>query len=100
MLKAKVDANHTAVVGALRGIGCSVVSLARNGKGVPDLLVGYRGMNLLLEVKDGDKSPSKTKLTPDQVKFHATWRGSIFTVYTPIEAIEVVNESVSKNGLA
>jgi hypothetical protein len=28
------------------------------GRGVPDLLVGWRGTNLLLEVKDGNKPQS------------------------------------------
>lgn len=95
MLKAKVDSNQTAVVNALRGIGCSVASLARYGKGIPDLLVGYRGINILMEVKDGDKPPSQRKLTPDQEKFHDSWRGSIHVVHNSEEAIKVVNESIS-----
>ena len=50
---AKIDANHGDIVEALRGIGCSVLSLAPLGKGAPDLLVGYWGRNTILEVKDG-----------------------------------------------
>ncbi|HJP47915.1 hypothetical protein [Acinetobacter venetianus] len=42
---AKIDANQTEIVKALRKFGASVQSLASTGKGCPDLLVGFRGMN-------------------------------------------------------
>ena len=48
---AKIDANQTEIVKALRQVGASVQSLASTGKGCPDLLVGFRGVNWLLEVK-------------------------------------------------
>jgi hypothetical protein len=44
---------------ALRSAGATVQSLAGVGKGVPDLLVGFKGQTLLFEVKDGFKPPSK-----------------------------------------
>lgn len=88
---ARTDANHTAVMTALGGIGCAVQSLAAVGSGVPDLLVGYRGRTFLLEVKDGSKAPSRRKLTADQLKFQAWWRGSpVVVVNSPDEAIEAV----------
>lgn len=31
----------------------------------------------MIEVKDGEKSPSKRRLTPQQQEFKAGWRGSI-----------------------
>ena len=60
---AKVDANQTEIVKALRQVGASVQSLAATGKGCPDLLVGIRGLNFLIEVKDGAKPRSDRKLT-------------------------------------
>ena len=75
---------------ALRAIGCTVYSLAEVGNGVPDLLVGYHGVNLLLEVKDGAKPPSARKLTPDQQQFHATWRGQKVVVTSVNEALAAV----------
>lgn len=83
-LASRVDENHKAVVKALRGIGdhVSVVSLASQGKGVPDLLVGIfdrtsqTGQTYLCEVKDGDKPISRRSLTPDQQRFIERWRGS------------------------
>ena len=68
MRAAKIDANHEQVVTALRAAGATVQSLAGVGKGVPDLLVGYQGQTLLMEVKDGFKPPSKRALNEDQLK--------------------------------
>ena len=85
-----LDSNHTAVVLALREIGATVQSLASMHGGVPDLLVGYHGRNVLLEVKDGEKPPSARALTKDEAEWHATWGGQLATVYTPEEAQRVV----------
>ena len=88
---AKTDANQSAIVQALRAIGASVQSLAAVGDGVPDLLVGYRGRTFLLECKDGDKVPSARKLTPDQERWHAAWRGEAVIVVNSVdEALEAV----------
>lgn len=81
----KVDANQSRVVDALRAIGCSVQSLASIGDGCPDLLVGYRGRNVIAEVKDGSKPPSKRQLTPDQVEWHRDWRGQAVRVWLSAE---------------
>jgi Holliday junction resolvase len=75
MRAARIDANHEQVVSALRAAGASVQSLAGVGKGVPDLLVGFQGKTLLMEVKDGRKTPSERRLSEDQVRWHGAWNG-------------------------
>lgn len=93
---ARVDDNQAEIVAALRGAGCSVLSLAAIGKGCPDLLVCspfYPWKYHALEVKDGSKPPSARKLTPDQQKFHAEWKGWIHVVTSPAEALSVVGVS-------
>jgi len=90
MRYAKVDANQTAVVSALRAAGASVQSLASVGKGVPDLLIGFRGVNLLMEVKDGNKPKSAQKLTEDQLKWHGQWLGTISIVDSPEAALRAL----------
>lgn len=92
---AKVDHNQAEIVKALRDAGCGVLDLSAVGKGCPDLLVHaptYPAckVNVLLEVKDGKKSPSARKLTPDQVKFHESWKGFIYTVTNVDEALAAV----------
>jgi hypothetical protein len=80
MRAAKIDANHEAVVLALRTAGATVQSLASVGKGVPDLLVGYQGQTLLMEVKDGFKAPSARLLNKDQLRWHGNWKGGALAV--------------------
>lgn len=87
---ARVDANQEEIVKALRAIGCSVQSLAMVGKGVPDVLCGYRGSNCLLEIKDGTKPPSERRLTPDEQEWHRAWRGRVVTVGSVREALQVI----------
>jgi len=89
----KKDRNHPEIVAALRAAGCGVCDLAAVGAGVPDLLVclpTWPHKSFLLEVKDGRKPPSARKLTPDQEKFHAAWRGEIAVVTSVAEALAAV----------
>jgi hypothetical protein len=67
--------------------GASVQSLASVGRGCPDLLVGFKGRNLLLEVKDGRKPPSARELTDDQKKWHGGWLGNVRVVESVEQAI-------------
>ncbi len=75
MRAAKVDRNQPEIVAALRKVGAFVQSLAAVGHGVPDLLVGFRGETVLIEVKDGAKPASARQLTDDQIRWHAGWLG-------------------------
>lgn len=87
---ARIDKNHEQIVDALRQAGASVQSLAATGKGCPDLLVGYQGINYLMEVKDGNKVPSAQKLTIDQEHWHSVWRGSVHIVKSTNEALQIL----------
>jgi hypothetical protein len=71
MRAAQKDSNQAEIVTALRSAGCSVEVLepARRG-GLPDLLVGFRGKNVLLEVK-----APEGRLSLDQEVWHGCWRG-------------------------
>ena len=68
---AKVDANHAEVVEEFRKLGASVLSLAMLGKGVPDLLVSWCGVTMLVEVK-----APKGKLSTEQSAFLDRIRGA------------------------
>ena len=82
----RVDDNQKEIVQALEQIGCDVLEI-----GWPlDLLIGYRGRNWLLEIKDPAKTPSERKLTDAQVQFFNTWRGQKAKVETVDEAIAVL----------
>jgi Holliday junction resolvase len=92
---AAVDANQSDIVAALRKVGASVQPLHAVGSGVPDLLVGRAGMNILLECKDGAKKPSDRKLTPSQVEWHANWRGQVCVVSSVAEALDALANGVA-----
>lgn len=79
---AKVDAGQAEIVQAIRQIGGRVLHLHAVGKGCPDLLVAFRGRNVLLEVKEPGKKPNR-----EQVEFIATWGGELHVVYGPQEAV-------------
>lgn len=89
---AKIDGNQPHIVAYLRGLGASVEHLHSVGKGCPDLLVGYRGRNLLLEVKDGSRPPSARRLTPDEQAWHADWRGSVVVVESVEDVVKILEE--------
>jgi hypothetical protein len=65
---ARVDANQSEIVSALRAAGAYVWII-----GLPvDLLVGYNNHTFLVEVKDGPKK----RLTALQQDFFNNWSGS------------------------
>lgn len=90
---ARVDGNHAAVRRGLEQIGATVIDLAAVGGGCPDMLVGYQGRNLLLEIKDGSKSPSQRRMTTAQLELHASWRGQCAVVESVEQAIDYLQKS-------
>lgn len=87
---AKCDRNQPEIVKALRAVGCTVEFTHRLGRGVPDLLVGHKGSNILMELKDGEKCPSARQLTDDEKEWHQNWRGQVCTVSNITEALAAV----------
>lgn len=79
---ARVDVNQRDIVEVLRQVGASVQHLHHVGQGCPDLLVGYRGRNYLLEVKT-----AKGGLTEDEQRWIAQWRGQADVVRSVEDAL-------------
>lgn len=84
----RVDSNQVQIVKELRRLGMEVEHLHSVGKGCPDILVGWKGKNVLLEIKKDEKA----KLTPDQVLWHRSWKGQVTVVSNVIDAIKAVKE--------
>lgn len=76
----QLDANHKAVRAGLEAAGATV-----DPKCPGDLLVGFRGVNYLLEVKT-----AKGKLRPSQERFKARWKGQYAVVRTMDEALKAI----------
>ena len=70
MRNAKTDHNQNEIVQALRQIGATIVLLHKVGSGVPDLLVGFRGVTYLLEVKQLKGKPNLL-----QERWYREWNG-------------------------
>lgn len=78
--RAKSDANEKTIIRALEQIGCTVWRLRRP----VDLLIGYRGQNGLLEVKNPD---GRNRVEDSQDQFINDWKGHVYVVRTVDEAI-------------
>ena len=72
---AKRDSNESEIVERLRQLGAVVVRLS--GAGVPDLLISWRGISRIAEVKR-----PKGKLTQAQIIFHREWSGEPVPILT------------------
>ena len=92
----KVDANHKMIVEGLRAVGAGVQSIATIGKGVPDLLVAFRGRWYIAEVKDGNKSPSHRALTAAERKWHDEfmWKAPVHVWESLDEALKAIGASL------
>ena len=83
--KKKVDANQANLVKLGRQLGAKIAVTSSAGDGFPDTVWQFQPRNRasfgvethLVEIKDSNKPPSKQKLTPDQVKFHAIFKCTI-----------------------
>jgi hypothetical protein len=81
----RVDANQSLIVAALRAMGASVQILSTVGHGCPDLLVAFRGKNVVMEIK----MPGG-KLTKDEWIWHHEWHGDHYVVHSVEEAIDIL----------
>jgi hypothetical protein len=79
---ARTDSNQTSLVKQLRQCGMSVAITSSLGDGFVDIVVGFKGQNMMCEIKDPEKPPSARKLTSEEKIFHEKWRGQIAIVET------------------
>jgi len=88
---AKIDENQPALVELIRAMGVSVAITSAAHDGFTDLVIGFGGVTVLVEVKDGSKPPARRKLTPQQVTFHGSFKGAITVIENEQQAVELVN---------
>lgn len=81
----RADRNQADIVAAFRGAGASVQDLHTVGHGCPDLVIGWAGRNLLVEIKSDGGS-----LTPKEQCFHDLWRGQVVIVRTVDDALTLL----------
>lgn len=91
------DGNEPGIVISLLRVGATVrrldASVGGDMAGLPDLLVGFRKQNYLLEVKRFKGTANGTaiaSLSPDQLKFWESWHGSATIVRNATEALRAI----------
>jgi len=80
--KKRVDENQKTIVHTFIALGASVLNLSTVGRGCPDLLIGYRGKSVLVEIK----RDAKVSFTEPQVKFMQEWRGGAVSRIDSVDA--------------
>lgn len=90
----KIDANQPRIVEQLRDLFVSVQILSGVGEDCPDLLLGFRGKNFLVELKDPSQPPNKRKLRPGQQEFFDGWRGQVAKCETLEEILVVIGYKI------
>jgi hypothetical protein len=108
------DVSHPGIVDALKAVGATIEPLESDSKrGIPDLLVGFRGRTYLLEVKRPahiDQRKRKNgiqpehrqagKLSEDQERWHQRWTGGpVDVVETPTEALRAIGIPIAEGSL-
>jgi hypothetical protein len=89
---ARVDSNQGEIVAYLRSMGASVQT------GMDDLLVGWKGKTFWFEIKDPEKTLTKSgewksgALKDSQVKLCDEWRGHYQVVHSVEQIIQEINE--------
>jgi hypothetical protein len=74
-------------VDVLRQVGAAVQSIAPIGGGCPDLLVGFRDRNYVLEIK---MPGSERRLTEKERVWIRNWRGQVNVVTSVEDALAVI----------
>ena len=85
----RADANTKEIVAGLRAAGRSVLMISSPVPGVPDLLVGYRGIMWLADIKKVDAkgrvSAGAASSRVRQAAWAAMWRGGPVHEWTSLE---------------
>ncbi len=88
--RGKLDANSSAIVAALKRCGASVIDMHAVGGGVPDIVCGYHGRNVLMEIKARPKA-TNAGVRERQEAFAREWRGDpVVTVHSQAEALAAI----------
>jgi len=80
--KKRVDENQKSLIHTFIALGASVLNLSTVGRGCPDLLIGYKGKTVLVEIKSSEKA----KYTDPQIKFMQEWRGGAVSRIDSVDA--------------
>ena len=75
--RGRTDTNQKEIVAAFRKLGATVNITSNVGDGFPDIVVDKFGQTVKVEIKDGNKSPSRQKLTEKEQRHHDECQGAL-----------------------
>lgn len=81
----RTDNIQTETVLKARSLGATVKIMSNVGGGFPDLLIGFKGINWIFELKS-----KKGILSPKQERFIANWNGSVYVSRDPDEVVDIL----------
>ena len=92
----RVDTNQAEIVQALRQIGAHVRDTSQVGDGFPDLVVSWRGVNILVEIKwlRPTSEGGRHGESEGQRIARETWPGPWIVVTSPMDAVEQLIKAV------
>lgn len=88
--RGRQDANAGAIIKALKRCGATIIDMHTLGGGVPDIVCGYQGRNILMEIKARPKA-TNAGVHERQETFAREWRGDrVITVRSEAEALQAI----------
>lgn len=92
----RVDANQAEIVKFIRYMGGSWQH-THTIPGALDGVLGYRGVDVRIEIKDGTQPPSRRTLTPDEIKTIDEWKGRKPEIIESEEDIKALLNRIALN---
>jgi hypothetical protein len=87
----KRDANESDHLKRWRDLGGSAFRILAAEKDAPDLVIGFQGLDALVEDKVPGKKPRKS-----QAEWHAKWRGRKVYVWNTLEDVMRTREEMGR----
>jgi len=84
-LRGRIDKSQNEIVKALRGVGAKVAITSNLGNGYADLVVGFRGVMMWMEIKS-----KGGRLTQDEIDFSNEWTPYTVVVYSVEDALRAI----------
>jgi Holliday junction resolvase len=85
---ARIDDNQNEIVKLFRKLGWTVLIISQL-KNCCDIMVSKSGRTIAVEIKDGEKIPSKRKLSEGEEKFRDSWQGEYKLVICNDDVIDI-----------
>ena len=88
--RGRQDANASAIIKALKRCGATIIDMHSVGGGVPDIVCGYQGRSVLMEIKARPQA-TNAAVRERQETFAREWKGSpVITVRSELEALQAI----------